>query len=189
MLQRMHESPIDRRDFIGGSDARIIMGSSSPASPPRTSTGPGTSATPGGRSRRCRAGSSTRSSPSWRPPSTAWWRGRGRSTRPSCRHEKYMAQLQPALLAGPLSDSIAEPDTWAPSVLVDELNAGFFQNPFYVRERFWVACVPPDFKIGDRIAMQAGRLRKISHCPIQGGAGHSHLCVCHSHKLCYCHMC
>jgi predicted phage-related endonuclease len=26
MLQRVHESPIDRRRFIGGSDARIIMG-------------------------------------------------------------------------------------------------------------------------------------------------------------------
>ena len=32
MLQRVQESPIDRRHFIGGSDARIIMGQDEKAS-------------------------------------------------------------------------------------------------------------------------------------------------------------
>ncbi len=77
------------RKSAASSDRRTspATSSSSSASPPRTSTGPGTNAPPGGRSRRCRRGSSTRSSPSWRPPSTAWWRGPGRCTRPSsCCH-------------------------------------------------------------------------------------------------------
>jgi hypothetical protein len=88
-----------------------------------------------------------------------------------------------ALLPGPLFDSVAEPHARAASILVDELDAGFFQNSFDVRERFWVARVPSDFEVGDRIAMQAGRLGEVSYRPIQGGASHSHLCACHSHLI------
>ena len=94
MLQKNLHRQNSRHGFIGGSDARIIMGqdekalirlwqekrgevgrkisratsSSNSVSPPRTSIGAGTSAIPGGPSRRCRAGSNTRSLPSWRPP-------------------------------------------------------------------------------------------------------------------------
>jgi hypothetical protein len=205
------DSYTNRRHFIGGSDARIIMGQDEKAlirlwQEKRGEVGPeelptklivqlglatedlnrtGTSATPGGPSRRCSPGSSTRSSPSWRPPSTKWWRGPGRSTRPTscCRGRLLRSSrpndLLPRLLLGP----IAEPDARSASILVDELDSGFFQNSFDVRERFWVARVPSDFEVGDRIAMQAGRISKVSHRPIQRGPSHSHLCACHSHQV------
>ena len=102
-------SRLDRRLFIGGSDARIIMGSDEAAlirlwrekrgeaepedlsgnlivqlgRPPRTSTAPGTSAIPAGRSVTCSAASSTRPSPGWRQPSTGLWRAPRPCSRPS----------------------------------------------------------------------------------------------------------
>jgi hypothetical protein len=109
----------------------------------------------------------------------------GGSTRPSscCRGRSRSRQrpndLLPRLLLGP----IAEPDARSASILIDELDAGFFQNSLDVRERFWVARVTSDFEVGDRIAMQAGRISKVSHRPIQCGPSHSHLCTCHSHLV------
>ena len=98
MLEKTKPVHTNRRHFVGGSDARIIMGQDEKAlirlwqekrgevGPEdlsanlivqlgvvqRTSTEPGTSATQGMPSRRSRPGSSIRFSPSWPPPSTAW---------------------------------------------------------------------------------------------------------------------
>ena len=97
MTGNSNKASVDRRLFIGGSDARIIMSadeaaldpplegkarrepsrrisatisSSSSASPPRRSTGPGTSATPGAASPTSSAGFSTPCIASWPRPST-----------------------------------------------------------------------------------------------------------------------
>jgi hypothetical protein len=201
------DSYANRRHFIGGSDARIIMGQDEKAlirleQEKRGEVGPEdlsgnlivqlALATEDlnrvwyeRNTGRAIIGSSTRSSPSWRTPSMASWRGPGRSTRPSsCCHGRSRRRRRPnGLLLELLLGPIAEPDSRSASILVDELDAGFFQNSFDVRKRFWVARVTSDFEVGDRIAMQAGRISKVSHRPIQCGPSHSHLCTCHSHLV------
>ena len=48
---------------------------------------------------------------------------------------------------------------------LDELNAGSLQHTRDCRERRYVACVPPGFDVGYRIAMEAGGLR-VSDGPV-----------------------
>jgi hypothetical protein len=68
-------------------------------------------------------------------------------------------------LLGFLVNPLAEPDARSASILVDELDAGGFENTFYVGKRFRVTGVSTYFQIGDRIAMQAGCVGEISHRP------------------------
>jgi hypothetical protein len=61
---------------------------------------------------------------------------------------------------------LAQPHPGAAAVFVDELNAGSLQHTRDCRERRDVACVPPGFDVGYRIAMEAGGLREVSDGPV-----------------------
>jgi hypothetical protein len=61
---------------------------------------------------------------------------------------------------------LSQPDTRSATVLIDELHAGSLQNTRDCRERRCVPCVPPSFDVGNRIAMELGRRRKVSDGPV-----------------------
>ncbi len=66
------------------------------------------------------------------------------------------------------------------SVLVDELDAGTSQHRLDCSERCCIACIPADLDISDRVPMEAGCFREVPHSPIQRCSSHSYLCTCHS---------
>jgi hypothetical protein len=66
-------------------------------------------------------------------------------------------------------------------ILIDEFDPGASQHRFNRRERCRITGIPADLKIGDRIPMQAGRFREVAHGPIQSSPSHPNLCTCHSH--------
>lgn len=61
---------------------------------------------------------------------------------------------------------LSQPDTRSATVLIDELHAGSLQNTRDRRERRRVPSVPPSFDVGNRIAMELGRRRKVSDGPV-----------------------
>jgi predicted phage-related endonuclease len=128
-------SQIDRRHFIGGSDARIIMGQDEKAlirlwQEMRGEVGPEDLST----NLIVQLGLMTEDL-----NRQCYERNTGNAvTDLQCRVKHlvicWMAATldRNALLPGLLFDSIAEPHARAASILVDELDAGFFQNSFDV---------------------------------------------------------
>jgi hypothetical protein len=51
-------------------------------------------------------------------------------------------------------------------VFVYEFDAGSLQNTCDYCERRSVACVPPSFDVGNRIAVEVGRFGKVPHGPV-----------------------
>ena len=68
-------------------------------------------------------------------------------------------------------------------ILVDKFDPGASQHRFNRSERCRITAIPADLKIGDRVPMEAGRFREVSHGPIQSRPSHPNLCACHSHRI------
>jgi len=68
-------------------------------------------------------------------------------------------------------------------ILVDEFDPGASQHRFDRSERCRITGISADLNIGDRVPMEAGRFREVSHGPIQSRPSHPNLCTCHSHRL------
>jgi hypothetical protein len=159
-----------RRSFIGGSDARIIMGDDEAAL-------------------------------------LRLWREKRGEVEPEGLSGNLIVQL--GLVTEPLIRTWYERDTGPESstqcaqclfaffgcmklpeaharpspILVDEFDPGASQHRFNRSERCRITGIPADLNIGDRVPMEAGRFRKVSHGPIQSRPSHLNLCPCHSHRV------
>jgi len=69
------------------------------------------------------------------------------------------------------------------TVFVDELDPRGSQYFFDQFERLWIAGIPSNLYVVDRISMKAGCFREVSHSPIQRCPCHSYLCICHRHAI------
>ena len=159
-----------RRSFIGGSDARITMGDDEAALLRLW------------REKRGEAAPEDLSGnlivqfgPVTEPLNRIWYE---RNTGPECP-----IQCAQSLFA--FFDCMKLPEAHArPSpILVDEFDPGASQHRFNRSERCRITGIPADLNIGDRVPMEAGRIRKVSHGPIQSRPSHLNLCTCHSHCL------
>ena len=166
--------PARRRYFIGGSDARIIMGDDEGALLRLWHEKRG-EVEPQDLSDHLivQLGRATEEAESVRGEHP---RSSHRGTQPRSRPATYDPLFR-------LRCALAQPHPRATAIFVDELDARSFQNARDCRERRCIACVPPGFDVRNRISMEAGGLRQVPDSPIQCGAGHSHLCACHRHGI------
>src|SRR5450631_1947476 len=160
----------DRRSFIGGSDARIIMGDDETAllrlwrekrgeAEPEDLSG----------NLIVQLGVVTE------PLNLTWYE---RNTGPECP-----TQWAQCLFAFFACLKLPEPHARPSPILVDEFDPGASQHRFNRSERCRITAIPADLKIGDRVPMEAGRFREVLHGPIQSRPSHSNLCTCHSHRI------
>jgi hypothetical protein len=159
-----------RRHFIGGSDARIIMGKDEAAllrlwREKRGEVEP----------EDLSANLIVQLGLVTEPLIRTWYE---RDTGPECSTQ--CAQCLFAFFGcGKLPEAHARPS----SILVDEFDPGASQHCFNRRERCRITGISADLKIGDRVPMQAGRFREVSHGPIESRPSHPNLCTCHSHRV------
>ena len=160
----------DRRSFIGGSDARIIMGDDEAAllrlwrekrgkAEPEDLSG----------NLIVQLGLVTE------PLNRTWYE---RNTGPECP-----TQCAQCLFAFFGCMKLPEAHARPSPILVDEFDPGASQHRFNRSERCRITGIPADLNIGDRVPMQAGRFREVSHGPIQSRPSHPNLCTCHSHRV------
>ena len=156
----------ERRSFIGGSDARVIMGADEPA-PHRLWREKRGEAQPD--NLLVQLGVVTE------PLNRIWYE---RNTGPEC--PTNCAQCLFAFFGCmKLPEAHARPSP----ILVDEFDPGASQHRFNRSERCRITGIPADLNIGDRVPMEAGRFREVSHGPIQSRPSHPNLCTCHSHRV------
>ena len=161
---------VSRRSFIGGSDARIIMGDDEAAllrlwqekrgeAEPEDLSG----------NLIAQLGQATEDlNPLWYE----------RNTDP-----EYSTQCARCLFAFFGCLKLPEAHARPSPILVDEFDPGASQHRFNRSERCRITGIPTDLNIGDRVPMQAGRFREVSHGPIQSRPSHSNLCTYHSHRV------
>jgi hypothetical protein len=171
MKSTMWTNPIcARRTFIGGSDARVIIGNDETALLHLWREKRGENE-PGDLSGNLivQLGQATEDL------NRRWYE---RNTGPEC-------PTQCALCLFAFFGCLKLPEAHArpAPILVDEFDPGASQHRFNRRERCRITGIPADLKIGDRVPMQAGRFREVSHGPIESRPSHPNLCTCHSHRV------
>ena len=157
----------ERRSFIGGSDARIIMGDDEAALLRLWREKRG-EAEPEDLSGNLIVQLGLVTEPL----------NRTRNTGPECP-----TQCAQCLFAFFGCMKLPEAHARPSPILVDEFDPGASQHRFNRSERCRITGIPADFNIGDRVSMQAGRFREVSHGPIQSRPSHSNLCTYHSHRV------
>jgi hypothetical protein len=160
----------DRRAFIGGSDARIIMGDDEAAllrlwREKRGEAEPEDLST----NLIVQLGVATEDL-------NRRWYERNTGPENSTQCARYLFAFFGCMK---LPEAHARPSP----ILVDEFDPGASQHRFNRRERCRITGIPADLKIGDRVPMQAGRFREVSHGPIESRPSHPNLCTCHSHRV------
>ncbi len=61
---------------------------------------------------------------------------------------------------------IAQTYPRAPTVFIDELNAGPLQYRRDSGQRFLIACIPPGLDVGDRVAMKLSGFCEVADSPV-----------------------
>jgi hypothetical protein len=149
----------DRRQFIGGSDARIII-SLDEAALIRLWTGD--------HNRAPAAKSSTAQAQFLRPI-------RGKYSRASHRQRQTAAKLT-TFMTGIRSFMKAYAILW------QKLYTRFSEHTFDQGNRVLVSRVATHLDVRDRVSMKTGRLCQVPNRPIQRSTRHPNLCTCHRHE-------
>ena len=146
--------------FIGGSDARIMMSLDEAALIRRLWTGD--------HSRAHAAKSPTAQALFLRPI-------RGKYSRASHKQRQTAAKL-PTLMSGIRRLMKAHAILW------QKLYARFSEHTFDQGNRVLVSRVATHLDIRDRVSMKTGRLSQVPNRPIQRSTRHPDLCTCHRHE-------
>ena len=150
-----------RQTFIGGSDARIIMGDDEAAL--------------------LRLWREKRGEAEPEDLSGNLIVQLGVVTHPEeARHAPDHADPASHLFGGFARRRLPEAHARPSAVLVNELDSGASQYSLDCGQRCCIACVPADLNIRDGVPMEPGCLREVPHRPIQRCSSHSYLCTCHS---------